>query len=132
MIKWEDSYSTGVAELDKQHRNLFQYCNDLGDGIHSGDISQNVLVQALTFLEKYIEDHFGREETCMHKFACPIAEKNKFAHQKFIESYKNFQRMISENSDSGVILRELHFFLENWLIEHIGGIDVKLKPCVGN
>ncbi len=131
MIKWEDAYSTGIIELDKQHRNLFQYCNDLGDGIHSGDISQNVLLQALKFLERYIEVHFGREESCMYKYACPIAEKNKFAHQQFIESFKKFQKMINENSESGVILRELHFFLENWLVEHICRIDVKLKTCVG-
>jgi hemerythrin len=130
MIKWEDSFLTGIAKLDQQHKNLFQYCNDLGDGINSGEISQNVLSQALVFLGKYIKIHFGKEETCMNKYSCPIAEKNKFAHQKFINAYQKFQKMISENKDSGVILRELHYFLENWLIEHICKIDTQLKTCI--
>jgi hemerythrin len=131
MIKWENRYSTGVAELDEQHMKLFQYCNDLGDGINSGEISQNVLLQALNFLGKYIEIHFGQEETCMFKYDCPIAGKNRSAHQKFTEAYKMFQKRISENNDSGAILRELHYFLENWLIEHICKIDVQLKACTG-
>ncbi len=130
MIKWLDSYSIGIAQLDEQHKNLFQYCNDIEQGLNHGGLSKPTLAGALRFFERYVKDHFGQEENCMHKYACPIAEKNKFAHQKFIETYKMFQKRITEEGESERLLKELHHFLETWLTEHICKIDVQLKPCL--
>ena len=130
MIKWLESYSTGIDKLDEQHKNLFQYSNDLEDGIKSGDISKNTLELALTFLERYAIGHFGQEETCMYKYACPIAQTNVLAHQEFIETYKLYQMKVSKVDDYGNIHRELHHFLETWLRAHICTIDTKLKQCV--
>jgi hemerythrin len=130
MIKWQESYSTGIEKLDEQHKNLFQYCNDLELGIESGDISKSVLELALRFLERYALGHFGQEETCMHKYACPMAKTNHRAHQEFIEKYTFYQTKIKESDDFEVMLKELHRFLESWLKSHICAIDTKLKECV--
>ena len=130
MIKWKESYSTGVAKLDEQHKSLFKYCNDLEDVLNVQGASKQSLERALNFLEKYAKGHFGQEETCMHKCACPAAEKNKLAHQKFIETYKIFQKKISEDGDYQSTLKELHRFLENWLTDHICKIDTQLKKYV--
>ena len=130
MIKWQESYSTGITKLDNQHKNLFQYCNDLELGIKAGDISKSVLELALRFLERYALGHFGQEETCMHQYTCPMSKKNKIAHQKFIQAYKTFEKKIAQGTDSYRTLRHLHTFLEKWLVEHICKIDTHLKACV--
>jgi len=130
MIKWKESYSTGVAKLDEQHKSLFKYCNDLEEALNSGSISKSAIEGSLKFLERYAKGHFGQEEACMHQHACPMAEKNKLAHQQFIETYKALQKKVSEGVDSEGVLKELHSFVENWLTEHIAKVDAKLKPCV--
>ena len=130
MIKWQESYSVGVYLLDQQHKELFSYCNDLEDVLRNGDVSKDFLLQGLKFLEKYVANHFGQEETCMHQYECPMAKKNKIAHQKFIQAYKNFEKKISEQEDGYRVLRQLHTFLESWLVEHICNIDTHLKSCV--
>jgi len=130
MIKWKEAYSTGIAKLDEQHKSLFQYCNDLEEGLKNEGVSKSSLERDLSFLERYAKGHFGQEETCMYKYACPIAATNKSAHQEFIGSYETFRKRISEGEDSDGLFKELHRFLENWLTNHIAQIDTKLKPCV--
>ena len=130
MVTWQEKYSTGVAELDKQHQHLFQYTNDLEDIIRDSAVSKRTVEGILHFLEQYIQVHFGHEETCMFKHQCPIANKNKEAHRKFIETYKATEEKIRNEGATDEILKELHHFLETWLVEHICKIDTQLKPCV--
>ena len=130
MIAWQDSYSTGVEELDKQHKRLFQYTNDLGKMIEDNAVSKNVLEAALLFLGKYAQVHFGREEICMFKHQCPVAASNKQTHEQFLQKFKAIETIVKADGGNESTVIELHRFLENWLIDHICTIDVQLKPCV--
>ena len=130
MITWEERYSTGVEELDKQHKNLFKYTNDLEEFINDNALSKETIDRMLHFMDQYIKVHFNHEETCMHKLHCPIASKNQDAHQKFIQKFRATEGKIRNENASNETLRELHHFLETWLVEHICKIDTQLKPCV--
>ncbi len=130
MIEWQESYSVGVVQLDEQHKNLFQYSNDLEEGLKRRAVSKQTLEGALKFLGNYVKYHFSDEESCMHQYVCPIAGKNKLAHQHFIEQYHMFQGLITESGDNEGILKDIHRFLEDWLLEHICKIDTQLKSCI--
>jgi hemerythrin len=130
MITWEEKYSTGVAELDKQHKNLFQYTNDLGEYVKNNFGSKETTASMMRFLDQYIKVHFNHEETCMHKHLCPAATKNKDAHQKFILQFKATEKKINDENTGDKALKELHYFLEKWLVDHICKIDTQLKTCV--
>ena len=130
MLTWDEKYSTGVDQLDKQHKSLFQYTNDLGEYIRNNFGSQRTTNSMMLFLEQYVKAHFNQEEACMHKYLCPIASKNKEAHQAFILKFKAIQEMIRDEKTSDKALKELHHFLEEWIKEHLCKIDVQLKPCV--
>ena len=130
MIIWEEKYATGVAELDKQHQQLFQYTNNLEEIIRDNALSKQTIERLLHFLEQYVKVHFNHEETCMFKHQCPIANKNKEAHQKFIEHYIKTEERVKTEGATDAILIDLHHFLETWLVEHICKIDTQLKPCV--
>jgi hemerythrin len=130
MIEWQDSYSTGIVRLDEQHKTLFLFCNDLEENLKNKTVTKDLLDIELRFLERYAIGHFGQEETCMHKYACPIAKTNKQAHEEFIKKYKDFQKRIISDDAAEEILKELHHFLENWLKNHICKIDSQLKSCV--
>ena len=130
MIVWEEKYSTGVAELDKQHKSLFNYTNELEEYIKNNFGTQDTIDNMMRFLGQYIKVHFDHEETCMNKHLCPVAAKNKDAHQKFIQHFKVTQEKIKEGSANDKALKELHHFLETWLVEHICKIDTQLKTCI--
>ncbi len=130
MITWEPKYSTGIAELDKQHKNLFQYSNDLEECVKNNSFSKVTTDKMLRFLDQYIKVHFSHEESCMFKYHCPVATKNQDAHRKFIEQFKVTQAKIKDEDSYESALKELHHFLETWLADHICKIDTQLKPCV--
>ena len=130
MIIWEEKFSTGVAELDKQHKNLFQYSNDLEECVNNNNFSKVTTDRMLHFLDQYIKVHFSHEEACMFKYFCPIAAKNKEAHQEFIQQFKTTEEKVKDEKNYDAALKELHHFLETWLLEHICKIDIQLKPCV--
>ena len=130
MIKWQEAYSVGVDELDAQHKDLFTFSNDLDGILQDRDVSKEMLGGALAFMGKYVSNHFGKEEACMNRFACPIAANNKLAHDQFIQAYRVFEKQIGQQEDGYGLLKELHAFLERWLVDHICTIDTQLKPCV--
>ncbi len=129
MIKWDESYSTGEETVDSQHKLLFEFINDLNRDIMAGK-SAHDFEDHLRFLSNYAKSHFCYEESCMDRYQCPAAKKNKEAHQEFIEFYKSYEAKIRKNGFSPGHVSELHHFIENWIVGHIKRIDTQLKPCI--
>ena len=130
MIEWKDAYSIGIPMLDEQHQKLFQFSNDLESIIQDGEVSENLMWESIQYLENYANMHFGKEEMCMFKYQCPIAEKNQEAHTRFIAFYNFLSERMKKEGITHRMAREFHWFIEQWLIEHICKIDVHLKDCV--
>jgi len=55
----------------------------LGKRIYQG------LLQTLSF---YCQGHFGVEEQLMDEYCCPVAQKNRDAHVKFLEVLSGFEQ----------------------------------------
>src|SRR5688572_27739742 len=114
MILWEDRYKTGEEMIDRQHRMLFEFFNDFEDVIKNG-LGKSFVENSLLFLENYIHLHFGIEEFCMHKHRCPIADKNKAAHEKFKETFNTYKNKLADNGYNDQIATELHQNIEAWI-----------------
>lgn len=121
-----ESLLTGVKMIDSHHRELIEAINDLADAIEQGH-GTGAIKKILTFLEFYADWHFSHEEKCVHKHQCALAEVNKKAHTKFLETVKNYkQKYREEEASQDQIAREIHNELSTWLVEHIQGIDMKM------
>ncbi len=128
-LEWANIYATGVEEIDAQHRKLFKMINELGDAIKAGQ-GPEAAPQALKFLGDYVKTHFGYEEECMHKLKCPVAGKNKEAHESFLKLFTKYNdRFRAEGYKEDVVV-ELHTIAVDWLVKHICGVDVNMKHCV--
>lgn len=127
-IQWKDSYSTGVIEIDEQHKKLFDYINTFERNIRK-DANPETIKELLEFLKNYTITHFGFEEDCMEKYKCPVAERNKEAHRRFLMAFDMLQRRFNEEGAEEMLLRQIHTTAENWLINHIGDIDTHLRTC---
>lgn len=131
MIKWEPRYSVGDEAVDRQHKLLFEFFNDLQEVIQEGK-QASYLTTGLPFLENYAKAHFHYEENCMIKHKCPVAGENKTAHEIFLTTLQQFKKRTESNPSDKTLIIEMHQFLEKWITSHIIGIDMHLKACIKN
>jgi hemerythrin len=125
-LYWKDDYSTGVSDLDEQHKVLINNLNKFYEIVKRGE-GAAVVSKMFDFLETYAQKHFAFEEKWMAKVQCPVAEQNKLAHQRFIQAFLNLrQRFEAEGADED-LLTTIHNTLETWLLNHISTIDVQLR-----
>jgi len=126
MIKWEERYSTGDESVDRQHRFLFEMFNDFEATILEGR-GRSYLETSFPLLEAYAQAHFKFEEDCMDRHQSSVARENKEQHRVFVAQVEKFKKELhSVQFDDGLIIK-VHHFLEKWIIEHIIGVDTRLK-----
>ena len=128
-MKWSERYSTGVETLDRQHQMLFQMSEDYRTALDEGkgDRTYGLL---LANLELFARLHFGAEEQCMARHDCPAAKVNREAHLQFLEQVAGFRQRFEQARFDRDEAYRLVSFLDDWLANHIGRIDIQLKPCL--
>lgn len=129
LIRWDPArMSTGVEEIDEQHRELISMINQLHRACASGT-GKAELRRMMNFLGQYVQTHFRHEEGLMEEHRCPSAQKNKLAHQAFL---KNFEKLVADfetKGESTMVLLDLRRLVGDWLVNHICSIDTKLNGC---
>jgi len=129
-VEWKDEYSTGEAEIDKQHKILFKYLEDLEAHMKQGDINDNYIKTLLDNLGLFTRSHFCYEEICMRRYKCPIAGKNKEIHAKLLSIYTDYRQQFDIEGVTPALVQKVHDFLESWLLNHIIKIDTQLRDCI--
>jgi hemerythrin len=130
MITWDETtMATGVAELDAQHKKLFEKFNEFSEAIASRK-SLEAAGDILDFLQFYAKWHFGQEEDCMDKYKCPIAAQNKNAHAEFLKKFDRFYTEWQTGNMTAKLAQKTYNELEQWLVNHVARTDTQLRPCV--
>ncbi|GIW33501.1 bacteriohemerythrin [Meiothermus sp.] len=132
-IQWSEQYEVGDPRTDSQHRNLFDYANQIEQLIEqarAGRLDRQAVEHLFVFLDAYVNTHFAYEELCMALRGCKVAQKNKEAHNKFLEFWTEFNRQHTPQSISTAALENLHATLAGWLTQHICKVDVALRSTV--
>jgi hemerythrin len=122
LIKWDDSYSVHVNQIDDQHKQLFKLLNDLHDAMTVGK-SKQVLDSIFDELVAYTQYHFSAEEKLMRDNGYPkLTEHMKF-HDGFTTEILRFQKEV-KTGKIGISI-QIRDFLKDWLIKHVMGEDQK-------
>lgn len=125
-IEWSEKYSVGVAMFDEQHRVFFGIINDLYGSIIERK-EREVLGDIFDQLIKYTEFHFESEERYFDEFHYEHATEHRAAHQSLTERlFKLKERWEVGQLDNPY---EVMDFLEDWLVEHIMGMDRQYHDC---
>ncbi len=127
-FQWDEKYSTGNAEIDKQHKQIFAYLDELEEHIEKG-ASQEWASRFMADLGLYTRSHFCYEEMCMRRAKCAAAAQNKVQHTKLLAAFSAVQKRFEREGVSDELLSQLQTFLTSWLVNHIMKIDVRLKDC---
>jgi len=129
-IVWKEEFNTGEPEVDKQHKVLFKYLEDLEAHMKAGDINDQYVKTLLHNLGIFTRSHFCYEEICMRRVKCPVAAENKEYHAKLLAAYTRYCERFAIEGSSDNLIQQLHDFLESWLVNHILKIDTHLRACL--
>lgn len=129
LIEWKKEYETGVDRIDFQHRHLVNILNDL---LAVPDLEplqrQTVIASNLHELEQYIKFHFEVEESLMAGAHYKGLEDHKKTHEELRTQVKQHVKRFNEGEKG--LETELISFLTNWLVQHIGKVDMAYAPFV--
>ena len=128
-LYWEDKLKTGDENIDFQHKYLLETFNKLGDAIVAQE-EKEFLNAILSRLKFYAEWHFGKEEECMERYNCPVAQTNKTAHAVFLDMLNKYYEEYQQTGTSNELAIKVHESLSEWFLNHIIGIDTKLRACI--
>jgi len=125
LIKWNDSFSVNIVEIDLQHQKLVSLINDLNQAMLQG-MGKVALTNILNELVAYTVNHFGTEEKYFAQYKYPDSDSHKKEHLAFVEKVASFKK----DFDSGKLglSIEVMQFLSDWLQNHIKGTDKKYGP----
>lgn len=126
MIAWKSDYETGVAEVDHDHKRLFEGLNKLEELVQAGQAS-SAIPAVLDFLERYANEHFAREKAWMVRVKCPLAAANMAAHAQFRQSFAKARERLKNPAAGALVAIQVHKELGDWLTSHILKIDVNLR-----
>ena len=124
-LVWKDEYSVGVELIDAQHKMFIGIINELYTAIIDKK-EDSILDDIFKQLVSYTQFHFQTEERYFDEFNYEDAEAHKAAHQKLCDQIVELQKQEIDIMKDPFKLLD---FLEDWLIDHIMGMDMKYTAC---
>jgi len=121
-IDWTDKNMVGIAEVDEQHKELFEMLNRLHASVTGGQ-ERSVLHSVLDNLIEYTVYHFNTEEVLFDACEYPLAQEHKKEHDRLTAQALDLQRELREGS--ATISFEVLEFLHDWLMDHTSGLDME-------
>lgn len=116
VIKWNESYSVNIDEIDRQHQKLFEMINEFYENVinHS---NEELILKLVSGMGKYVQTHFNHEEELMKKYEYPDFKIHKQQHDTFIQKVTDLENKL--NKGIAVISFEITSFLKDWIKNHI-------------
>ena len=124
-LEWDSSFATGINRYDEAHKVLFKMVNDLHDAMQQKR-SKEAIGQILNGLADYTVSHFADEERAFAKTHYQGEAQHKLLHKKLVDQVVELQGKFQ--SGETVLSQDIITFLQDWLINHIKGIDKKYGP----
>lgn len=120
VIKWRDSYETGVEAVDNEHRKLVNLIAAMYVSLRDKE-PQETVEKVLNEIVEYTQTHFVNEEALMEEALYPTIADHKKEHQDLIEEVSEYQQRLMSDFPDG--RQDLYKFLRDWLINHIMDSD---------
>jgi len=125
---FDDSFKTGIALIDEEHKTLFDIIGKVHTTIQTELVHDkyDAILDILDELKEYTTVHFADEENYMREIGYEGLAQQEILHQKFIDKLNELDlEDVDENQEA--YLYEFLGFLQKWLVNHILKVD-KLIP----
>lgn len=127
MFVWDNKYSIGIAEMDRQHKVLFNIITDLHNAMMQGKASAKN-GEILKKLVEYTRSHFAAEEALMSKAGYTEVSQHRLQHIGLMKQVDDY--VVRHLKGELALNVQLMNFLCDWLITHIQESDRKYAPSV--
>lgn len=115
-FRWEPSCSVNVAELDRQHQQLFSTVTELEHALRAGR-ADDVINQLLGQVIEHTITHFATEERLMEECGFPGLDAHRRDHQELCQKLTMFN--LSNLAGGPDVAAALLSLLQAWLHDHI-------------
>jgi hemerythrin-like metal-binding protein len=128
MIEWNETYSVGIDEIDRQHKQLLKMVNRLIAN-PAVTVDSETISSLLTDMREYASMHFKTEEQYMTASEYPDLEQHKDQHREFRRVMLDLC-MRTMAKDQKVPGKMMEYLIE-WLVNHILHSDKKYGQFAG-
>ena len=125
LVTWNDSFSVGIPEIDRQHKQLIEQLNTLIDALDANQ-SLDKIQTIVQFIERYATQHFRYEEDRLHCSQCPVVQDA--AHRQFTQTLQEVKDELEQKGTGPSLTTKVKEHLLDWLIHHIKQIDNQIQP----
>ena len=122
-LAWSESFATGVAEIDAQHKELIIQVDRLLGAIAS---DPSAVGRLLDFLGDYAVSHFDTEERMMEAAAYPGAERHREEHAGFVRAFGRLRFDYDLDGLTEGMSELIGGWMIQWLTGHILDMDKQL------
>lgn len=123
-FEWNDSFLTGNAEIDHQHKVLIDHVNKLYDAMMEGK-GKEQLGKTLAALADYVNYHFKTEESLFETIAYPQKQHHLQEHRVLGEQVLKLTELFK--TGRGFLSTETLHTLTAWVQNHILTEDMTYK-----
>lgn len=123
-IKWTDSFSVGVKDMDDQHKQLIEMINRLIEEQHVLT-EPSTIAELLTGMTDYAREHFRSEEYLMAEYGYENLDSQVQSHTSFMARTMEF--MAASDIGPNILSMALLEYLKSWLTGHILNEDMQYK-----
>lgn len=124
-VQWTPKLDLHVPMVDKQHRLLVDYINELYTAMAHNRTSEEMQA-ILRKLRDYTATHFADEEKLFTATAYLGAAEHMKIHRKFVAKLDEVEEHLK--SGTATVSMDLLTFLKDWLVQHIMGTDPTYVP----
>lgn len=121
-IAWGEHLSVGVAEIDNQHKALFEKFNAFLASCENGNSADEVR-RLFWFLGAYVVTHFSDEERLMQRLGFSEVQRHREAHQDFARQVTTLKERLATEGPTQSLISAAFLTINGWLIEHISRMD---------
>ena len=130
IFSWNESFSTGIFQIDEQHKQLVYLINVLAAGIAS-KAKMPALDKIFNELVEYAVYHFKMEEAIWHDYleGDALETSHNHVHESFIVEVTRLKGAAGAKTQNEMVENILSF-LTNWLVFHILDSDKRMAMVV--
>ena len=114
----------GVAEIDDEHKRLFELIGEVDSAVKAGSDSMATAMSLLNELKQYAVNHFAHEEAYMASIQDPELPRQQKEHQAFVDKVNSYRFSDITDDTAKEMILELLEYLSKWLMSHILGSDI--------
>ncbi len=128
MIEWKEEYTTGVKEIDKYHKKVFEIANRAFKLVDNPDADNrdNAIALAIFDLIEYTLHQFYIEEEYMLSINHRDLFWHKMEHEKFIKNINIIKEKDAKNKPEKYLIDFLEFY-SKWIDRHILEDDKRIS-----